>query len=61
MLSPNLVAQLAANDLFRITDDPTLHVLAEELESAHLRAGEQLFRQGDPGDSMYVLVLEHSS
>jgi predicted acylesterase/phospholipase RssA/CRP-like cAMP-binding protein len=56
MLSPNVVAQLAANELFRTVDELTLHALAEELESARLRPGEQLFLQGDPGNSMYVLV-----
>jgi len=51
-------AQLAGvlTGLFGEIDATTLHDLQAKLEWRHLSSGETLFRQGDAGDAMYVVV-----
>ena len=56
MLSPMLLMQLTSNELFRDVDEAVLHRLAGEMELVSLDAGQQLFLQGDRGDSMYILL-----
>ncbi|HEU5103776.1 MAG TPA: cyclic nucleotide-binding and patatin-like phospholipase domain-containing protein [Roseiflexaceae bacterium] len=53
-----LRAQLAGilNNLFGPLDPAVLHGLQSELEWIHLFAGTPLFKQGDPGDSLYIVV-----
>lgn len=59
MGTSNLVTYLATNDLFKNLDEPTLSALEEDLDLVHLNEGEILYRQGDPGDSMYVHIQGH--
>ncbi len=54
--SKGLAAYLAENDFFRTFDASSLVDLEAELELIRLSVGETLFRQGDRGDSMYVLI-----
>jgi len=56
MPTNRLVTYLASNDLFKNLDEAALSTLEGELELVQLAEGETLYRQGDPGDSMYVLV-----
>ena len=51
-----LAARIAEHELFRSLDRLALADLAAELTLVRLAPGEILFRQGDPGDGMYVLV-----
>jgi predicted acylesterase/phospholipase RssA/CRP-like cAMP-binding protein len=51
-----LVALVATHDLFRSLDLATLADLEAELSLVRLAPGATLFRQGDAGDGMYVLV-----
>jgi CRP/FNR family transcriptional regulator, cyclic AMP receptor protein len=41
--------------LFAMLDDSERELLAERTELVALKAGECLFRYGDPGDAMYIL------
>jgi NTE family protein/lysophospholipid hydrolase len=50
-----LVAALPG--LFGSLDERARREIEEELEWVQLRAGETLFRQGDAGDSLYVVVV----
>jgi predicted acylesterase/phospholipase RssA/CRP-like cAMP-binding protein len=52
----SLAALVATHDLFRSLDPATLADLEAELSLVRLAPGDTLFRQGDAGDSMYVLV-----
>jgi predicted acylesterase/phospholipase RssA/CRP-like cAMP-binding protein len=56
MPTNRLVTYLASNELFRNLDEAALSALEQELELVQLAEGETLYRQGDPGDSVYVLV-----
>lgn len=47
---------LAETSLMRRLDAQQLERVKERMEVRHLRAGEILFRQGDPGDRLYVLT-----
>lgn len=47
---------LHASEMFRHVDRPALIDLETEFEPVALYGGEQLFRQGDPGDSLYIVV-----
>ena len=55
MQSSRLATHLTSNDLFKNLDVSALSLLEADLELVQLTEGEILFRQGDPGDSMYVL------
>lgn len=54
--SSPLVARIVEHELFRSLDRLALADLASELTLVRLAPGDSLFRQGDPGDGMYVLV-----
>jgi signal transduction histidine kinase len=47
---------LRAYPLFSNLPEPDLARLAEMSEPAHLRPGELLIREGDPGDAMYLIL-----
>ncbi|MBA3817762.1 MAG: cyclic nucleotide-binding domain-containing protein [Deltaproteobacteria bacterium] len=47
---------LAATPLFAGLPSDALEALVEHLDLVTLEAGEQLFREGDPGDALYVIV-----
>ncbi len=47
---------LAATPLFAGLEPETLHALVEHLALITLERGEHLFREGDPGDALYVIV-----
>ena len=49
-------AVLKAVDLFSGVDDETIASLAERVESLELPQGATLFKRGDPGDAMFVVV-----
>ncbi len=55
----SLLPHLTSNDLFKDLDESSLKVLEDELELVHLNRDEVLFKQGDSGDSMYVLIKGH--
>jgi CRP-like cAMP-binding protein/predicted acylesterase/phospholipase RssA len=42
--------------LFGALDRPVLHDVETDLELVTLRGGEMLFRQGDPGDALYLVI-----
>jgi NTE family protein/lysophospholipid hydrolase len=58
IVPPVLRAELAGilHALFGPLDPAVLHGLQTELEWIHLLAGTPLFKQGDPGDSLYIVV-----
>jgi predicted acylesterase/phospholipase RssA len=58
IVPPVLRAQLVdiLNDLFGPLEPALLHGLQAELEWIRLFAGTPLFKQGDPGDSLYIVV-----
>ncbi len=41
---------------FQSLNDHQIAAFATQLEEVHLQSGKILFRQGDPGDSIYLLV-----
>ncbi len=47
---------LAATPLFAGLEPDTLQALVENLALITLEVGEHLFREGDPGDALYVIV-----
>lgn len=47
--------ELGEIELFREFDSETIEELAEIAEPVHLSAGENLFRQGDDGDELYLI------
>jgi len=51
-----LAVALEASVMFGDLAEPTLRELEAELESAWIEAGTTLFRQGDPGDALYLVV-----
>jgi hypothetical protein len=46
-------------DVFGPSDAIGRHILETEVEQVGLPQGQTLYEQGDPGDSMYVLVRGH--
>jgi anti-anti-sigma regulatory factor len=50
------VVPLADTSLMRRLSADQLKRVQERMQVCHLRAGEILFRQGDPGDRLYVLT-----
>lgn len=42
--------------LFGALDDETFETISGELEEIHTPGGTSLFRQGDPGDALYLLL-----
>jgi predicted acylesterase/phospholipase RssA/CRP-like cAMP-binding protein len=47
---------IAQNCLFKDFDRPALQALSKELDPLSLSPGQVLFHQGDPGDSLYLLL-----
>lgn len=56
MTLPELCTLLRENELFRVLDESDLPALCEEAELVSLPGGETLFRQGDLGDSVYIVL-----
>ncbi len=54
--NPDLIARLTAVAPFDGLDEQTRQALADELEAVHLTKGKLLCRQGERGNSMYVLL-----
>src|SRR4051794_29533052 len=52
----HLSSHILVADIFKDLEPATLHELEAELSTVTIAAGEELFRQGDPGDSLYILV-----
>jgi len=46
---------LASTEFFRVLPEAELRAVAAAFEPVHLSAGELLIRQGEPGDSLYVV------
>lgn len=55
MASPTVVAFLRTVSLFRDLAEPHLLSLAPRLRERRLRKGEVLFREGDPGQEMFLI------
>jgi predicted acylesterase/phospholipase RssA len=53
---PELTAFLASIEFFARLDELARIELADQLEPVHLTAGDVLFRQGDAGDGLYLVV-----
>jgi NTE family protein len=53
---PELQAFLADIPFFASLDEASRLDLARALEPVHMPAGEVVFRQGDPGDGLYLVV-----
>jgi NTE family protein len=56
MIPNDRLADLSASRFFAALNPATLNELQLELELVHLPGGEILFRAGDAGDSMYVVL-----
>jgi len=56
MFPKNKLAELAATPFFAALNTATLNELLIELKSIHLPGGEVLFRAGEEGDSLYVVL-----
>lgn len=54
--SPDLVSRLTLTTLFTALDESALQAVAAELEWVHLPGGETLFRQGETGDCLYIVL-----
>lgn len=52
----NLLSLLEASDVFGSLDRGVLREIADRAEWMELRSGHVLFRQGEPGDAMYVVA-----
>ncbi len=52
----DVLAALGSTELFRGLDRKTLSSLASELERVFLPGGKRLIRQGEPNDSLYILL-----
>jgi len=42
--------------LFRFLDDPQLLLLANNCDALNISKGDRLFKQGEPGDALYIIV-----
>ncbi len=56
MSDPELLALLADIPFFAVLDEAIRLELATQLEPVHVAAGQVIFRQGDAGDGLYVVV-----
>lgn len=55
--NPSSVMELlASTGLFNVLDEATLKAVESALEPVCIPGGEILLRQGDPGDSLYILI-----
>ncbi|NIQ01135.1 MAG: cyclic nucleotide-binding domain-containing protein, partial [Nitrospinaceae bacterium] len=50
------LVQLNDVELFRVLPESLLDELSEQCQKIELGSGETLFREGDPGDKMYVVL-----
>jgi len=55
-VNKDLIAEIRKTDLFNLIDESTWQKISGHLELVELDAGQSLFLQGDPADSMYVVV-----
>ncbi len=55
----DLLAGVKSANLFGEIDEAIWQTIAPSLEPVFLKAEETLFRQGDPGDSFYVIISGH--
>jgi CRP/FNR family cyclic AMP-dependent transcriptional regulator len=53
---PTTAERLAEVPLFSLLDEGERSLLAERVDVVRFTAGQILYRYGDPGDSMYVLI-----
>ena len=56
IMRTKLAAVLRASSIFGGLDDEVFHSLEAELELVSLTSGAVLFRQGDQGDSLYIVI-----
>jgi CRP/FNR family cyclic AMP-dependent transcriptional regulator len=54
-IMPSPADTLADVPLFALLDEHERSILAEQVDLVTMRAGEQVFAYGEPGDSMYVV------
>ena len=52
----NVMGLLASTGLFDVLDESTLKAVESRLEPVQIASGEILFREGDAGDCLYVLI-----
>ncbi|MEE9336042.1 MAG: ABC transporter transmembrane domain-containing protein [Granulosicoccaceae bacterium] len=50
------LALLNSIPMFRLLDKPQLILLASNCEAKNVTQGERVFKQGDPGDSLFIIV-----
>lgn len=56
LLTIERVALMKSVDIFAETPERILAAVARIVEEVELTAGESLFREGDPGDCLYIVV-----
>ena len=54
--SVNIKAHLASTELFKNLEETVLDEMATQVEIIRVPGGEPLFQQGDPGDSLYIVI-----
>jgi predicted acylesterase/phospholipase RssA len=54
--TPEIIAFLSSTSLLRGLDESALRAIATELEYVYLSGGGTLMREGDVGDSLYILL-----
>lgn len=54
--SSDLIARLASTDVFGTLDESALREVETELEWLRLPGGSTLFKEGDPGDGLYIVL-----
>ena len=56
MFPPHKLAELSSASFFQSLDATALNDLLPELDWINLAGGDTLFRAGEPGDAMYVVI-----
>jgi predicted acylesterase/phospholipase RssA/CRP-like cAMP-binding protein len=56
MFPPHKIDELSGASFFQSLDSTALNDLLPELDWIHLAGGDTLFRAGEPGDAMYVVI-----
>jgi CRP-like cAMP-binding protein len=56
MLADTVKELLASSELFRDLPEESLRRLAESASEAHFAVGDVLFRRGDPGDTLHIIL-----
>jgi len=54
--SVNIKAHLVSTELFKNLEEAVLDEMAMQVEIIRVPGGEPLFQQGDPGDSLYIVI-----